>query len=190
MALTPEQIEAKLKTLEAKSTRLERLLHSGRGLTDITQSLATDLVDLGEVPIAKMHQTGAQTLSNNTWTTITMGALDFDFIGAGVDLAAEEITIRRGGLYLLNGRVTFAANSSGTRFVAFSVNSAADPNEKYGGTTGDATFTTSVGGTSLVSLDVGDTVELMGWQGSGGDLATDVDATRRSYLAVILLANN
>ncbi len=49
MALTPEQIEERLRALENRNTKLEELLRSGRAFTDNPLALATDLDDLGSV---------------------------------------------------------------------------------------------------------------------------------------------
>ena len=49
MALTPEQIEERLRTLENRNTKLEELLRSGKAFTNNPLALATDLDDLGSV---------------------------------------------------------------------------------------------------------------------------------------------
>ncbi len=190
MALTPEQIEDRLKTLEVKNTRLERLLHSGRGLTDITQSLATDLVDLGEVPYAKMYQTSTQTLTTATWTTITMDAFSTDTMGGGVDLANEHIIVRRTGIYLLMGLVHFAADTTGPRFSGISVNSTGTPTFRFSGFD-PADEALRVSAIVPAVLSAGDTIELMGRHVKGSNLDTVVtDTADTSWLAALLVANN
>ncbi len=160
-------------------------------LSNPTTALSRDLVDLGEVPYAKMYQTSSQTLTTATWTTITMDAFSQDTMGGGVDLANEHIIIRRTGIYLIMGLVHFAADTTGARFAGISVNSIATPNFRFFGfdPTGDPV---RVGPATMPALlNVGDTIELMGWHGRGIDLDTAVtDSADTSWLAALLVAND
>ena len=178
------------KKLRLSMSKLKRLVRANDLSNPIT-ALSRDLVDLGEVPYAKMRQTSTQTVSNATWTTITMDAIDTDTMGNGVDLANEHIVIRRSGIYLVMGLCAFATHADGSRFTGVSTNSSADPQFKFFGYSVEGSNVDRVGSFTLpIALDVGDTVELMGWQGRGGDLDTAVASNDTSWLAALLVANN
>ncbi len=82
------------------------------------------------------------------------------------------------GYYFCSGVVAFAPNATGNRFVEFAKNSAAlVPDIRVNATTGG--WATHIGLANLVQLNVGDYLELQGWQNSGGALNTESNA---SYL--------
>jgi hypothetical protein len=187
---TLEEFRLQNEDVQEQLRRLSRRVRQTDPYNSIN-ALSRDLVDLGEVPMAKMHQTEAQTFNANTWRTVIMGATDFDFMNADIvfGFGDSKMTIRRSGIYLLNGRISFAGDTTGIRFVGFSVNGHASATRIYGGF--DVSTTVArIGATDFLELDVGDTLELRGWHNNDGDLDTSVDARNQSYLVAMLVANN
>lgn len=119
-----------------------------------------------------------QTLSNGTLTTITLDSEFYDTDGFhSTSTNTSRITIPTGlaGVYLLTGHITYAVNSTGIRSLYFYKN----------GSIYDATaevnaipsFSHNITGSVIVSLGVGDYVEMAGYQNTGGTLAVQGNST-------------
>ena len=168
MALTPEEIEERLDDLQDDIGRLARRVRNNP--LDPTLALSRDLVDLGEVPSIRMRQTTQQTLSDNTATQISLQVTDWDTMN-GADLGNNDIIIRRSGIYLIMGGVRFVVNTTGDRQAGWTVN------DTGGGDFLRQSFIPASNSSKpifceLLDLTVGDTVQLVGSQTSGGNLAT------------------
>ena len=131
-----------------------------------------------------------QTVANATWTTINMNLLAWDFMGNALQTGDEQIVVKRAGIYLIMGRVEWAANNVGSRFVGWALNGASTPVDSYGPYLVTGSFTSRPGFSAMASLDIGDTVELQGYQNSGGNLSTDSNADATAYLIVTLISSN
>lgn len=126
---------------------------------------------LCECPCANAEQTVAQTLTNLTWTRITLGLSVVDNDGI-VDLANDIITIKYPGTIGMWGTVHFAAAAGGSRYSRFLVNGGAK--RQAGGWDVVTTSTIAVSTHYMASMQVGQQIELQGFQSSGGNLNTFV----------------
>lgn len=166
--------------------RLEQRLRVLERRAKLNDPLSIDVVDLGHVPSAKMRQTSIQSVGNAAWTTITMDVIDWDTMGEAANLAGETIKIRREGIYLVVGKTTWAANATGSRFCGFGIDGSIA--WSFGGYAPVSNHIIRVPGVTMLELTAGQTVELMGYQDSGGNLNTNVAADSSCELSVALIA--
>lgn len=158
-------------------------------LTDYWRNLADDVDgDMNVVAnpaICKVRQTVAQSLTNSTATPITFTTEDVDTSGMhSTSSNTSRIVATVAGWYMCNGNISYASNATGIRTTAWQVN----------GTpiNGAGTSTTPVTGVStrcgavgtLLFLNVGDYVELLAFQSSGGALLTAVSGSEQSTISV------
>lgn len=164
-----EELETgRLEGLEARIAELEQrqqLLQRG----DPAIALGTDLVDLGGVPTIKMRQTSARTIANTTATVMTLEVVDFDLFGDGADLSNNQIVVRRSGLYLVIGGVKWTADSTGARYAGYLKNA---EERLFGGHTSGSANSSRPSFAWVEDFKVGDTLQLIGYQVSGGNLDT------------------
>lgn len=123
------------------------------------------------------RQTSAQTVSNNTWTVITLDVEDIDTNGAHSTVSnTSRFTCPTGydGYYEVSGGVSWASNSTGQRWSRLLKNGTEidGSGNNIDGNSSNQTLTDAR--TVIVSLAAGDYVELAGFQSSGGNLATYV----------------
>ena len=109
-----EKLEELEKKYEGRLDVLERALAGvkrppARG----NLPLATDLVDLGNVPSCGMHKEGDQAIGTGAWTKVTLGTVTYD-TDQMADVTNTCITVRRAGLYLVTGTVSWEAVAAGT----------------------------------------------------------------------------
>jgi hypothetical protein len=140
-------------------------------------------------PVAELRQTAAQTFTTGVTTAVQFNAedvdSDIDAIGGHDNVTNNtRYTARYPGWYVVSGAVVFAANVTGDRFAWFMVNGS-DVNGSLGFVAGDATGTASTPArTKHVFLNVGDYVELVGFQNSGGNLLTSGTGREQSSMSV------
>jgi hypothetical protein len=124
-------------------------------------------------PAFRAYSTVTQSLTDNTWTSLNLDTEQFDnYGGHSTSTNTSRYTCQLAGIYLVTGVATFASNGTGNRAVRLAVNGTAYPGSFV---KAPAPVTTASGGqitTALVSLAVGDYVEVMGNQNSGTALAT------------------
>jgi hypothetical protein len=145
-------------------------INSSAGITGVLNFLANK-------PVFRISSAAAQSIGNN----VSGGtALAFTGSSATVDnytgWSAGTYTIQRDGLYLFHGLVAFSSNSTGQRMAGAVINGTT-----YWGppSTGATVGTTNSGKTQVFGLHAGDTVQLCGYQNSGGSLNTaTTDQTR------------
>lgn len=141
-------------------------------------------------PIAKLRQTVAQSLTSGAFTPITFTTEDVDSAGAHDTVTnTSRYTAVYAGWYLVSYTVGFAVSATGRRIAYLTVNGTA-----VGGTGvalgAFATFATVITASSMVFLNVGDYVEVNGYQDSGGPLNTSVaQAYEMSSMTVIWVSN-
>ncbi len=126
-------------------------------------------------PLAIMRQTIAGSFTTGTWTSVTMDTEDFDRDnGHSTTTNASRYTSQTNGYYLPGGKISFAVNATGRRWTRWAVNgseiNAARVNEMSA--SGDATEVPAAA--RWYYLNVGDYLELQGYQDSGGALSTVV----------------
>lgn len=128
-------------------------------------------------PIAKLRQATAQSIPNNTFTTLTFDAEDLDSVD-GHDLVTNNsrYTAVYPGWHMISGGCTFAANATGRRLVRPQVNGTA-VSGSLAGMPGNASIIGLTTRTMPVYLNVGDYVEMGVYQDSGAALNTFVTNT-------------
>lgn len=132
----------------------------------------------GNRPAAKLRQTIAQSIPNNTPTVILFGTEDLDTdpdgVGGHIPAFQSRYTARYSGWYRVGGGATIAANATGVRVLSWAVNGF-----HVGGSD---VLLPPVAGVStriparadLIRLNEGDYLELRIYQNSGGSLPTAV----------------
>lgn len=134
-----------------------------------------------------LRQSSAQNIAHNTWTSLTWQTEDLDNFAMHAG-ASAIVTCQRAGVYLLTGAFSAGVNATGQRGARWMLNGAVVP----GSATGMGAFSFLGGNlgarTILVRLNVGDTVELQGWQNSGATLATLATGENMSSLSATWLA--
>jgi hypothetical protein len=149
------------------------------------------LLFLMNKPAAELRQTVAQSLANNTWTSLTFDVEDLDNDPSGTGGHSTSVNTSRytavyAGWYVVGGCAAFVANATGIRGHRWAVNG--NP------LNGESTLVqaVSVGGSNTdvpasaarLYLNVGDYVEAQAIQGSGGALNTFVTATAQSSMTI------
>lgn len=128
-------------------------------------------------PIAELRQIVAQSLANATFVALTFTAFDFDTDVDGIGghdtgVNPSRFTARYAGIYQGSGVATYVANATGRRAQQWFVNGtalAASQTAYQSTAANDGEFAAR---TKQFYLNAGDYVELMGYQESGGALAT------------------
>lgn len=136
-------------------------------------------------PTAQVSQTATQSLANTTFTPISFDVNILDTYGGhSTTVNNTRYTAQVAGIYQVSGIVTFASNSTGDRAAEIGKNGSGI---SYS-TTGFRASTGTVTGVPvpgiLITLAVGDYVEILGWQSSGGALSTQTGASSMFILWV------
>lgn len=152
------------------------------------------IADLANPPRAQMRQIVAQGIVNITWTSLTFTAEDMDsHSGHDNVINNSRYTAQVSGVYLLNGGVWFDANTTGVRMCRWAKNGTilVGSGVEAAPVSGGQTALAAKG--YLVSLNVGDYVELQAWHNRGSTLNTYVGGggdEAQSSFAVTLIRNN
>lgn len=136
-------------------------------------SLRDALSFLLNPPIANLYQNAAQTIATSTLTAISLDSTTTDTYGGHSNSTNNtRYTAQVAGWYWCYGQVAFSPNGTGNRLAGLSKN----------GSTIGQTFMAVQSATAanagcavtgyLLFLNAGDYVELIGYQGSGGNLNT------------------
>jgi hypothetical protein len=139
----------------------------------------TNIRDAGNflvaVPIAVLRQTVAQSIPNSAFTALLLDTEDIDRDGGHSTVTnTSRYTSQTQGWYTSQISTNFAANTVGQRTLVFRPNGGAATTYKN---KVQGTAVGSVGSGSFVSsahffLNVGDYIEALCWQNSGGALLT------------------
>lgn len=180
-----EELTRRVEVLEA----LERFTPQQQRI-DPAIALGTDLVDLGNSPSIRLRQTTQQSLSNDITTQLSLQVTDWDTMN-GADLVNNEIIVRRSALYMVMGGVVYVANNTGARFAGWAVNDAGASERLRQASTPGSVTSARPSFCDITNLMVGDTVQLMGHQISGGNLQTNPAnaAGGIPFLALVLIAD-
>lgn len=141
-------------------------------------------------PIFKGRQTVAQTLTTAVDGPITLDAEDVDSAGGHSTVTnTSRYTAVYAGWYFLGGGVGFATSATGLRLCRWRVNGTLinDSDTMWPGI-GTASARYPARGT-MVFLNVGDYVEIVGQQTSGGNLLTVVTANEQSSVSLKWISN-
>jgi len=162
-------------TLQAPNTNSNQTVT----MPDVTGTMMIS----GNMPAFRAYSSGNQTISNSTYTKITLNNKNFD-TNNNFDLTTNyRFTPTIAGYYQINGQVFFIGNASGQVQIAIYKNGT---QYNFGSGTNN---NVNIGGQVVVSDLVymngtTDYVELWGWQGSGGNLNTYTSGNYMSgYLA-------
>ena len=145
-------------------------------------------------PRAELRQTAAQAFVTATITAVQFNAEDVDTDVSGTGGHDNAVNNTRwtavyAGWYQVGGGVSFAVSAVGDRFCWLRVNGT-DVNGSMGFVAADATgLAVPMCRTKLVFLNVGDYVELIGYQDSGGNLNTGVTTREQPNMTIIWQAN-
>jgi hypothetical protein len=110
-----------------------------------------------------------QTLYNDTWTQIELGAEVYDNQDE-FNISTYRFTAKKTGTYLFLGKITFAASATGQRGIRFRQNDAVNYTQYFTAlSSGSSIFYFSI----FLRLSANDFVDFYGFQDSGGDLDID-----------------
>ncbi len=124
-------------------------------------------------PFCYLRQTSAQSIPNNTWTSVTFTTEDADTDGMhSISTNTSRVTIQTAGTYQFNGLGTFNTNASGGRAVRLAKNGTGIENSAtWSGPMEDNYVGLPIAG-QFLTLAVGDYVELQVIQRSGSTVNT------------------
>lgn len=128
-----------------------------------------------------VYKSGAQSSSNATATAITFDAELFDTDGSHDNVTNNSrLTCKIAGKYLVTGHAVWTANNTGMRYAYIRVNgSTVMGYQTTAALTGG--YETQVTVTRVLDLNVGDYVELVAEQNSGGTLAFNLGLAGCSF---------
>lgn len=131
---------------------------------------------IGGMPLCIVRQTVAQSIPNTGGTAITFDTEDIDRDGMHSTVTnTSRLTAQTAGYYSAYGLAAYASNATGSRAAILSINGT--------GVAARAAFTAAITGvaigngvgiSTMVYLNVGDYLELLARQDSGGALNTGV----------------
>lgn len=129
--------------------------------------LKTNLNNLIVPPACRVYASGNQSIGNATFTAVTFNSERFDTDGMhSTSVNTARVTAATAGIYQITGHLVFASGS-GTRNARIRLNGVTSIAEQE---TPVTTATRAVTVTCLYELAVGDYVELLAYQDSGGAL--------------------
>jgi len=183
-AVEPVNYES-MVTLEARSPTggISRfVVYSKNGQPRKLRSLGVDLwlesgatIRESTAIAARVIRTSAQSIPNAAWTAISFSQATFDDRPLGLSAhwdGGTRLYCRVAGTYLITGNVAWAVNATGARRMAIRVNGTAPFYAIVDGRPYD-TSTNQVNWielSTIIKLNVGDYVELIVFQTSGGNL--------------------
>jgi hypothetical protein len=141
-------------------------------------------------PTAKgvsIYSTGAQSLSNNTFTALTATLELYDTDGyhsTSVNTSRITIPAGLGGYYLVQGQCNWDLNATGGRVVSIYKNgSVVSPGGVIEGSSTQYSASTI---STTIALSAGDYIELFGRQSSGGSLGAYIDSASGFFSAILI----
>lgn len=137
---------------------------------DNTSWLGTDK------PLARVFNSAAISIANNTNTAVTFDSERFDNQGmhsTSSNTSRLTVPTGMGGKFLIGGHIEFAGNASGQRDILIQVNGSTVIAYDRVGPNGAVSWKMSL--TTMYALSAADYVELLVFQNSGG--ALNLDAT-------------
>lgn len=148
---------------------------------------AQDLNDVTDPPLAYLRQVVAQPIPATAFTAVTFTAEDLDsHNGHSTTTNTSRYVCMRAGVYEVAGGVAFAPNTTGYRIPAIARNGTIIPGSRVNALALPSGVVASIAARTIkVRLALGDYVELLAYQDSGGALNTDVsDVGMQSTMSV------
>ena len=155
-----------------------------RVLASQLQQITTYALFQSSPPMFSMYQSAAQTIASNTFTQITCDTLDYDTDGGRAAGTPFTYTIPVGmaGRWDLAGSVSWAINATAGRLTLIYRNGSVINGAAAQAINAGAGNNTNLFVARDVACSAGDTIALYGWQGTAGNLNTNVGASWPSFL--------
>lgn len=136
-------------------------------------------------PICQARQTAGQSLTNGAFVAITMTSEDVDSSGMHSTVSnTSRLTAVYPGWYHYDGAASVTANATGRRLTKWQANAADIAGSGLAGPATAASFWKGAAASIRIFQNVGDFVELLVAQESGGTLNTSVATTfDQSYVS-------
>lgn len=137
-------------------------------------------------PILEVRQTSVQSISGATSTAINFDAEDIDNDGMhSTSSNTSRATAQTAGRYRVGGGISWAGNGAGRRNCQWAINGAVQNGVDAGIAAGGNTNALPVAARSMtLHLNVGDYLELLGFQDCGGSLNTAVTTSQQPGMSV------
>lgn len=144
--------------------------------------------------MAELTQIVVQSIPNATFAPITFTShtIDQDYLGGtghSDSVNTSRYTSNFAGWYEVAGAIAYAANATGRRFAIWAVNGTNLSFSAIALPATTALATMIPARTKQIFLNVGDYVELMGYQESGVPLSTNVGGIETSGMSVRWVSN-
>jgi hypothetical protein len=154
-------------------------------------SLRDGLNFLLNPPAATLVQvTATTTLATGAWTAIGFDSSTFDGYGGHSNSTNNSrYTIQAAGKYLVGGAVAYAANSSGNRAAKVMKNGAVIQGPYTLGPTSPSRAISASSSGFVVPCQVGDYLEIAGFQDTGGNIATTITADQTSFFTIVFVSS-
>lgn len=138
-------------------------------------------------PLCELIQASTTTtLANSTWTSIAFAdsgsSIQADTYGGFSTGANTRYTAQVAGWYTVCGSISYNSSAVGARAAAIYKNGSPLLGHSQIATNAAAALTVLATPTRDVFLNVGDYIELKGWQSSGGNLTTFINGDQSSGL--------
>ena len=136
----------------------------------------------------RVYQSASQSLSNATFTTITFGSENFDtdaFHSTVSNTSRLTVPTGKAGKYYVYAQLAYNGNSTGQRQAEITVNGSGGYAKTVELNNGSSYITTPITST-VITLAVGDYVELGGYQDSGTTL-TNQDGSGYTWFGMTYL---
>lgn len=164
----------------------------GEGATaDNINTYYSCLSYLESPPVASLYQVNTQSVGNGSATPISLdGSLIDTYSGHSVSTNNSRYTFQVAGIYLITGGTAWSPNTAGVRAASFRLNgtSLLIGSQAILGTITSVGNNTNVPAVSvLTQANVGDYVELLGTQTSGGSLSTQTGGSNTSTMSIVWL---
>lgn len=141
--------------------------------------------------VAKLKRVAAQNFGNNSAGGVAWDSADFDRLGGwNSGSNTGRYTVYVPGSYEFTGAISYATNATGYRSAAWNVNGAAfnATNAIVPAVTGEPTVV--VARPTILRLNAGDYVELVGLQNSGSTISTQTTTAYQPSMQVKYLGYN
>lgn len=127
-------------------------------------------------PVAKLRQATLQTLTNGVFAAVTFDAEDIDNYGGHSNVTNNDrYTVPVAGFYWVTGGVSFANNATGPRAIEITLNgTAVSGSDANANAVAGGNVTRLASRAVLVQCAVNDIIRMAAFQGSGGNLDTNV----------------
>lgn len=147
-----------------------------------------------KTPMAELRQAVAQVLTTGVAAAITFTAsdVDQDYLGGSGhsnSVNTSRYTANYAGWYQVSGEVAYVANAVGRRAAIWTVNGTSVFSGQLAGPATAASDCEFGARTKFVFLNIGDYVELLGFQESGGNLSTLVLSNIVSGMSIRWVSN-